>query len=66
MATAKRTPGIVAFLLLQRTRTGSGSVQFPEFEREHTVEDWQRVLRQILTPRDLWELNQQLGRTMRG
>jgi hypothetical protein len=40
--------------------------QFPEFEQEHTVEDWQRVLRQILTPQDLWELNQQLGRTMRG
>jgi hypothetical protein len=40
--------------------------QFPEFEREHTVETWQRVLRQILTPKDLWKLNQQLGRTMRG
>ena len=39
--------------------------QFPEFEREHRVEDWQRILRQILTPYDLWELNQQLGRTMR-
>jgi Leu/Phe-tRNA-protein transferase len=39
--------------------------QFPEFEREHTVQDWQRILRQILTPNDLWELNQQLGRTMR-
>ena len=40
--------------------------QFPELERERTVEDWQRILRQILTPRDLWELSQQLGRTMRG
>jgi hypothetical protein len=39
--------------------------QFPEFEREHTVEDWQRILHQILSPYDLWELNQQLGRTMR-
>jgi hypothetical protein len=40
--------------------------QFPEFEREHTVEDWQRILRQVLTPKDLWQLNQQLGRIMRG
>ena len=40
--------------------------RYPEFEREHTVEDRQRILRQILTPKDLWELNQQLGRTMRG
>jgi hypothetical protein len=39
--------------------------EFPVFEREHTVEDWQRILRQILTPKDLWELNQQLGRTMK-
>ena len=39
--------------------------QYPEFEREHTLEDRQRILRQILTPKDLWELNQQLGRTMR-
>jgi len=30
------------------------------------LEDWQRILRQNLTPRDLWELKQQLGRTMRG
>ena len=30
------------------------------------LEDWRRVLCQILTPKDLWELNQQLGRTMRG
>ena len=30
------------------------------------LEDWRRVLRQILTLKDLWELNQQLGRTMRG
>ena len=29
-------------------------------------QDWRRVLRQILTPTDLWELNHQLGRTMRG
>jgi hypothetical protein len=27
------------------------------------LEDWRRVLRQIPTPKDLWELNQQLGRT---
>ena len=40
--------------------------QFPEFEREHTVEDWQRILCRILTPNDLWKLNQQLARTMRG
>jgi Leu/Phe-tRNA-protein transferase len=39
--------------------------QFPEFEQEHTVEDWQQILRQILTPNDLWKLNQQLGHTMR-
>ena len=39
---------------------------FPKFEEEHTVKDWQRILRQILTPNDLSELNQQLGRTMRG
>ena len=30
------------------------------------LEDWRRVLRQIPTPKDLWELNQQLGRTMIG
>jgi hypothetical protein len=45
---------------------GSPHGQYPEFEREHAVEDRQRILRQILTPKDLWELNQQLGRTMRG
>jgi hypothetical protein len=39
--------------------------QYPEFEREHTVENRQRILRQILTPKNLWELNQQLDRTMR-
>ena len=32
---------------------GLSQGQFPELEREHTVEDWQRILRQILTPRDL-------------
>ena len=37
--------------------------QYPEFERKHAVEDRQRILRQILMPKDLWELNQQLGRT---
>ena len=40
--------------------------QYPEFERKRAVEDRQRILRQILTPKDLWELNEQLGRTMRG
>ena len=45
---------------------GLPQVQYPEFERKHTVEDRQRILRQILTPKDLWELNQQLGHTMRG
>ena len=29
--------------------------QFPEFEREHTLEDWRQCLHQILTPKDLWE-----------
>ena len=38
----------------------------PEFETGAYLEDWRRVLRQIPTPKDLWELNQQLGRTMRG
>ena len=40
--------------------------QYPEFEQKHAVEDRQRILRQILTAKELWELNQQLGRTMRG
>ena len=40
--------------------------QYPEFERKHAVEDRQRILRQILMPKDLWELKQKLGRTMRG
>ena len=40
--------------------------QYPEFEQKHAVEDRQRILRQILMPKDLWELKQKLGRTMRG
>ena len=39
--------------------------QYPEFEQKHAVEDRQRILRQILMPKDLWELKQKLGRTMR-
>ena len=39
--------------------------QYPEFEQKHAVDDRQRILRQILMPKDLWELKQQLGRTMR-
>jgi hypothetical protein len=38
--------------------------QSPEFEEEHTFNEWQRLLRQVLTPKELLELGQRLGRTL--
>ena len=38
--------------------------QFPEFEQNHTYDEWQQVIRQILTADEQWHLSQMLGRTI--
>jgi hypothetical protein len=38
--------------------------QSADFEQEHTFKEWQRLLRQVLTLKELFELSQQLGRTL--